>query len=262
MSSNAKGPKPRRFSIATVSAVFSAEDGRIAPKVALLEALQFRGVAASPADAAGYWVPRSWQCGVYVLDTGAGCLYVGQTTQLHDRLNDHRANWTELRAVAFLPCRQHERRGQEMTVFQELNGLLGQRYRVFMSERVALQFAYPSKVARLSEAESGASTRLSPDPLSRNVLPTRANVMSLEVRFRTLLRPDPILAEIVGSIPVRRTALVRALWRYIGSKGLQDSERPTMINADEKLRAVLGERRRVNIHQMMRLIETHLTVIP
>ena len=68
----------------------------------------FRGVVARPKATPSQWMPRSWSTGIYVLDTGDGYMYVGQSTEVHARVNSHRKTWPTLRAVGFLPCRRTE----------------------------------------------------------------------------------------------------------------------------------------------------------
>ena len=81
-----------------------------APKVvrALEQFGEFRGVPAKPKQAASQWIPRSWTTGIYVLDTGDGYAYVGQSTEVHARINAHRKTWPALRAVGFLKLRASE----------------------------------------------------------------------------------------------------------------------------------------------------------
>jgi chromatin remodeling complex protein RSC6 len=54
-----------------------------------------------------------------------------------------------------------------------------------------------------------------------------------------------------------RTEVTKALWAYIKKNGLQDAKEKRMINADDKLRKVLGKNR-VSMFEMTRLVNAHL----
>lgn len=82
---------------------------------------QFRGVAAKPKATPAQWMPRSWSTGIYVLDTGDGYMYVGQSTEVHARVNSHRKTWPTLRAVGFLPCRRTELDDAERAVARDID---------------------------------------------------------------------------------------------------------------------------------------------
>ncbi len=82
---------------------------------------EFRGVPAKPKQAASQWIPRSWTTGIYVLDTGDGYAYVGQSTEVHSRINAHRKTWPSLRAVGFLKLRANELDAVERDVARALD---------------------------------------------------------------------------------------------------------------------------------------------
>jgi chromatin remodeling complex protein RSC6 len=66
------------------------------------------------------------------------------------------------------------------------------------------------------------------------------------------------LAAIVGSKPLPRTEVTKKLWAYIKKNKLQDAVNKRMINADEKLRAVLGKLK-VSMFEMTKLVNKHLS---
>jgi len=66
------------------------------------------------------------------------------------------------------------------------------------------------------------------------------------------------LAAVVGDKPLPRTEIVRKLWVYIKSKGLQDKVNKRNINADDKLRAVFGKAQ-VSMFEMAGLIGKHVS---
>lgn len=66
------------------------------------------------------------------------------------------------------------------------------------------------------------------------------------------------LAAIVGSNPLPRTEVTKKLWAYIKKNKLQDTVNKRMINADEKLRVVLGKLK-VSMFEMTKLVSKHLS---
>jgi len=66
------------------------------------------------------------------------------------------------------------------------------------------------------------------------------------------------LAAIVGSKPLPRTEVTKRLWAYIKKNKLQDSVNKRMINADAKLKAVLGKMK-VSMFEMTKLVSKHLS---
>ncbi len=67
-----------------------------------------------------------------------------------------------------------------------------------------------------------------------------------------------MLAAIVGSKPLPRTQVTKKLWNYIKRNRLQDRIKRRMINADAKLKAVFGGRKKVDMFQMTKLVSRHL----
>ncbi len=65
----------------------------------------------------------------------------------------------------------------------------------------------------------------------------------------------------VGSKPLPRTQVTKKLWAYIKRNDLQDAIKRTMINADAKLKAVFGGRRKIDMFQMTKLVSQRLKPI-
>ena len=72
------------------------------------------------------------------------------------------------------------------------------------------------------------------------------------------LQPDAALGAIVGNKPLPRTQITKKIWAYIKKNGLQDQENKKMINADDKLRAVLGGAKKIDMFQMTKHISKHV----
>ena len=72
------------------------------------------------------------------------------------------------------------------------------------------------------------------------------------------LQPSPELALVVGSKPLPRTAVVKALWVYIKKNGLQDKKNKRQINADAALKPVFKGKAQVSMFEMTALVSKHL----
>ena len=76
--------------------------------------------------------------------------------------------------------------------------------------------------------------------------------------FMKAMTPSPVLAAVVGSMPLPRTEVTKKIWDYIKKNKLQDSINRRLINADEKLRAVFGGKKQVSMFEMTKLVSNHL----
>lgn len=76
--------------------------------------------------------------------------------------------------------------------------------------------------------------------------------------FMKPVKPDSVLAAVVGSTPMPRTELTKKLWDYIKKNKLQDAKVRTQINADDKLKAVFNGRGAVSMFEMTKLVSNHL----
>jgi chromatin remodeling complex protein RSC6 len=73
------------------------------------------------------------------------------------------------------------------------------------------------------------------------------------------IQPDAVLAAVIGSKPVPRGQMTKKLWDYIKKNGLQDAKKRTLINADDKLKAVFGGKKQVSMFEMTRLVNQHVS---
>ena len=72
--------------------------------------------------------------------------------------------------------------------------------------------------------------------------------------FMKPVKPDAVLAEVVGAKPLPRTELTKKLWAYIKKNKLQDKKNRRQINADAKLKAVFKGKSKVNMFEMTKLV--------
>ena len=77
--------------------------------------------------------------------------------------------------------------------------------------------------------------------------------------FMKPVSPSPALAEIVGSKPMPRTEVTKKLWAYIKKNKLQDAKNKRMIKADAALKTVFGGKATVNMFEMTKLVNKHLS---
>ena|SRR5215471_2723390 len=71
------------------------------------------------------------------------------------------------------------------------------------------------------------------------------------------VRPDVMLAAVVGGAAVARTQLVKKFWDYVKAQGLQSKTDRRKINSDEKLRPLFGGRRQVSMFEVPALLARH-----
>ena len=76
--------------------------------------------------------------------------------------------------------------------------------------------------------------------------------------FMKPMTPSSILSEVIGNKAMPRTEVTKKLWAYIKKNKLQDAKKRTMINADDKLRAVFGGKKQVSMFEMTKLVSKHL----
>lgn len=73
------------------------------------------------------------------------------------------------------------------------------------------------------------------------------------------MKPSKELAAVVGEGPMPRTEVTKKLWAYIKKNALQDTKNKRNINADEKLGKVFGGKKAVNMFEMTKLVNKHLS---
>ncbi|MCB1149406.1 MAG: hypothetical protein KDK48_04510 [Chlamydiia bacterium] len=76
--------------------------------------------------------------------------------------------------------------------------------------------------------------------------------------FMKPVHPSAELTAIVGKGPMPRTEITKKLWAYIKKNKLQDEENKRMINPDEKLGKVLGNRS-IDMFKMTAKVSKHLS---
>lgn len=76
------------------------------------------------------------------------------------------------------------------------------------------------------------------------------------------MKPMKVSAElgaIIGNNAMPRTEVTKKIWAYIKKNGLQDSKNKRNINADDKLKAIFGNKKTVSMFEMTKLVSKHLS---
>jgi upstream activation factor subunit UAF30 len=89
--------------------------------------------------------------------------------------------------------------------------------------------------------------------------PAKKSARRPNAAFMKPMQPDDVLAEIVGNKAIPRTEITKKLWAYIKRNGLQDTKNKRNINADDKLKAVFGGKKTVNMFEMTKLVAKHIS---
>ena len=77
--------------------------------------------------------------------------------------------------------------------------------------------------------------------------------------FMAPVSPSDKLAPVVGAKPIPRTEVTKRLWAYIKKNKLQDQKNKRMIKADATLKSVFGGKATVNMFEMTKLVNKHLS---
>lgn len=78
-------------------------------------------------------------------------------------------------------------------------------------------------------------------------------------KFMQPMKPSKDLAAVVGEEPLPRTEVTKKLWAYIKKNELQDAKNRRNINADDKLAKIFGGKKAVNMFEMTKLVNKHLS---
>ncbi len=77
--------------------------------------------------------------------------------------------------------------------------------------------------------------------------------------FMKALTPSAALAAIVGAKALPRTEVTKKIWAYIKKNNLQDKVQRRNIHADDKLKPIFGAKKTVNMFEMTKLVNKHLS---
>jgi len=118
----------------------------------------------------------------------------------------------------------------------------------------------PAKKAPAKKVAKKAAKKAAPKKAAKKVAKKAAKPKvkrKPNAAFMKAMTPSATLAAIVGASPLPRTEVTKKVWDYIKKNKLQDAINRRQINADDKLKAVLGKAK-VTMFEMTKLISSHL----
>ena len=71
--------------------------------------------------------------------------------------------------------------------------------------------------------------------------------------------PSATLAAVIGTTALPRTEVVKKMWSYIKSNGLQDKTNKRMINTDAKLAPLFDGKTQISMFEMNKYLSKHLS---
>lgn len=77
--------------------------------------------------------------------------------------------------------------------------------------------------------------------------------------FMAAMTPSAALAAIVGPKALPRTEVTKKIWAYIKKNNLQDKVERRNIHADDKLKPIFAPKKTVNMFEMTKLVNKHLS---
>ncbi len=114
--------------------------------------------------------------------------------------------------------------------------------------------------AKKAPAKKAVATKAAKPVVKKAAAPKKAAAKKTRqpnAAFMKALTPSAALAAVIGDKALPRTEVTKRLWDYIKKNGLQDAAKRTMINADDKLKAIFN-RAQVSMFEMTKLISQHL----
>ena len=112
--------------------------------------------------------------------------------------------------------------------------------------------------AKKSAAKKGGAKKAAKKAPARKTAKKGGAKRKPNAAFMAPKQPDEALGAVVGNNPIPRTEITKKLWAYIKRNGLQDAKERRMINADDKLKPVFGNKAKVSMFEMTKLVNKHI----
>jgi upstream activation factor subunit UAF30 len=117
-----------------------------------------------------------------------------------------------------------------------------------------------AKTKTPTTAKAGSSkTQTSRSSTKKTTTSTAKAARKPNAAFMKPVQPSEELAHIVGKKALSRPELTKKIWAYIKKNGLQDEKNKRMIKADEQLKPIFGGRSQVNMFEMTKLVNKHVS---
>lgn len=127
-------------------------------------------------------------------------------------------------------------------------------------KKAAAKKAAPKKAAVKKAAPKKAVKKAAPKKAVKKAAPKKAKTKRKpNAQFMKPMNIGAALQPIVGSKPLPRTEVTKKLWAYIKKNNLQNPAKRTEIVADANLKAVFGGKKAVDMFQMTKLVNGHLS---
>jgi chromatin remodeling complex protein RSC6 len=108
---------------------------------------------------------------------------------------------------------------------------------------------------------SNVYLKLKDRPLVQSFHSKEKKQMATKKKESAFMKPMQLsedLVAVVGRGPLPRTEVTKKLWAYIKAHKCQDQKNKRMINPDEKLAKLFGNKKAVNMFEMTKLVSKHL----
>jgi len=112
--------------------------------------------------------------------------------------------------------------------------------------------------AKKAPAKAATASSAPAKKVSATTAAAPAKKRAPSAAFMKPMTPSAALAAVIGDKPMPRTDVTKKVWEYIKKHGLQDKTQKTMINADVKLKAVVGTSP-ISMFAMTKEISKHLS---
>lgn len=108
-------------------------------------------------------------------------------------------------------------------------------------------------------AKKAAPKKAAPKKAAKKAAPKSKAKRTPNAAFMKAMIISDALQAIVGGKPLPRTEVTKKVWAYIKKNNLQDAKERRNINADAALQKVFGGKKTVNMFEMTKLINKHLS---
>ncbi|MDP6698657.1 MAG: SWIB/MDM2 domain-containing protein [Candidatus Latescibacteria bacterium] len=114
------------------------------------------------------------------------------------------------------------------------------------------------KAAPKKKVAKKAPAKKKKAPAKKKAAPKKKAKRKPNPSFMKPMQPDATLGAIVGNKPLPRTQVTKKMWAYIKKNNRQDTQNRSMINADDKLKAIFGGKKQVSMFEMTKLVNKHM----
>ncbi len=101
--------------------------------------------------------------------------------------------------------------------------------------------------------------RIEREVLMAKVAKRTATKRKPNAAFMKAMQPDEALAKVVGEKAIPRTEVTKKVWAYIKKHDLQDAKQKRIIHADDALKEIFGGKKQVDMFEMTKLVNKHLS---